>query len=152
MGIDIYAPGSLIDVESAMGACQRQGQRRVGSHKAKFDAQGDLRRTVTEMVSFFCRSFDRDWVLFSYLLLSQHRHLCQRPPDRPNPPSVLKAAIVEAMARGEIPERDPDLLTSMVMGMVLQPAVSRVYDRLGGKLSDHEEALSAACWRVLGKM
>ena len=42
MCIDIYASGSLIDVESAMGACQCQGQRRVGSHKAQFDAQGDL--------------------------------------------------------------------------------------------------------------
>lgn len=108
-----------------------------------------LRRTITEMVRFFCQSFDRDWVLFSYLLLSQHRHLRQRSPDRPSPASVLKAAIVEAMTRGEIPERDPNLLTAMVMGMVLQPAVARVYDRLEGKLADHEEALAAACWRVL---
>ncbi len=38
----------------------------------------------------------------------------------------------------------------MIMGMVLQPAVARVYDRLEGKLADHEAALAAACWRVLG--
>jgi AcrR family transcriptional regulator len=111
---------------------------------------GGLHPTITEMVRFFCRSFDRDWVLFSYLLLSQHRHLRQRPTDRPSPASVLKAAIVEAMVRGEIPERDPGLLTAMVMGMVLQPAVARIYGRLEGKLADHEEVLAAACWRVLG--
>jgi AcrR family transcriptional regulator len=118
---------------------------------SKIAAAGSgLRRTINEMVGFFCHSFDRDWVLFSYLLLSQHRHLRQRRPDLPSPAGVLKTTIVEAMARGEIPERDPDLLTSMIMGMVLQPAVARVYDRLEGKLADHEAALAAACWRVLG--
>ena len=112
-------------------------------------SDGGLRQTIEEMVRFFCLSFDRDWVLFSYLLLSQHRHLRQRPPGRPSPVNVLNTTIAEAMERGEIPRRDPGLVTAMILGMVLQPAVSRAYGRLEGKLSDYCADLSGACWRVL---
>ena len=109
----------------------------------------DFRSALDGMIRFFCRSFDDDWVLFSYLLLSQHRYLRQRTAGEPSAYEALKAAIELAMERREIPRRDPDLAASMVLGLVLQPAVSKVYGRLDGDLSAHAAELSGACCTVL---
>lgn len=112
-------------------------------------AQPALRPALEEMVAFTCRSFDRDPVLFSYLLLSQHRYLKERDKHLPSPPNVLRGVIEAAMTRGDIPERDGELLAAMVLGIVLQAATFRVYGRLTGKLESRAGVLADACWRVL---
>ena len=109
-----------------------------------------LRPALTDMVAFTCRAFDRDTVLYSYLLLSQHRYLKERDKEQPSPPNVLRRAIEAAMDRGEIPRRDSELLTAMVLGLVLQTATFKVYGRLSGDLAPRAPALADACWRVLG--
>ena len=101
------------------------------------------------MVLLFCRAYDGDAVLFRYLLLSQHRYLRQRDPRLPSPLNVIKRAIMDAMARGEIPKRDPEVRVAMVMGIVLQPAISKVYERIDAKMSALAEEISDACWQVL---
>lgn len=108
-----------------------------------------FRDALERMIGYFCRAFDEDWILFSYLLLSQHRHLRERGDERPSPYNVLKRAIAEAAQNGEVVARDPDLATSMVLGLVLQPAVSKVYGRFRQNLADCAPELSAACWAVL---
>ena len=108
-----------------------------------------FRDALDGMIAFFCRSFDEDWVLFSYLLLSQHRHLRDREEARPSPYGVLKEAVTEAMATGEIARRDPDLVASMILGLVLQPAISKIYGRIGQGLTVFAPELSSACWSVL---
>jgi AcrR family transcriptional regulator len=108
-----------------------------------------LRAALGAMVGLFCRAYDGDAILFRYLLLSQHRHLKQRDPNLPSPFNVVRGAIVEAMARGEIPKRDPEIRVAMVMGIVLQPAISKVYGRIEADMSSLAEQLSNACWQVL---
>lgn len=114
-------------------------QRRHRTLKAKLDA----------MIRHFCTFFDKDSVLFSYLLLTQHVQLQRVTADMPHPMLVLRSAIAAGMARREIPKRDPDVATSMVMGMVLQVAVNRIYGRVKMSLSELVDDLVGAAWRVL---
>ena len=114
-------------------------QRRHRTLNAKLDA----------MVRHFCAFFDKDSVLFSYLLLTQHAQLQRVTPEMSHPMLVLRAAIAGGMARGEIPKRDPDVATSMVMGMVLQVAVNKIYGRIKADLSSLADQLVTGAWRVL---
>ena len=106
---------------------------------------------MRDAVRFFCAAFDDDWVLFSYLLLSQHRYLRQRDESLASPIKVLRRALSEAMARGEIPRAEPEFLSAMLMGLVLQTAVSKIYGRLEGAMLDYADPLSSACWRVVAQ-
>lgn len=112
------------------------------------DAEG-LKAALDAMVALFCRAYDADAVLFRYLLLTQHRFLRQRDPSLPSPSNVIKDAIAVAMARGAIPPQDLELRVAMVMGIVLQPAVAKVYGRLDRDMSAYAAEISDACWRVL---
>lgn len=112
-------------------------------------AEKTLRDKVAAMIRHFCAFFDRDRTLFSYLLLSQHGQLRRVTPEMPHPIEVLRTAIRAAMRRGEIPKGDADVATSMVMGLVLQPAIDRIYGRLRHDLTRLADGLVAAAWRVL---
>jgi AcrR family transcriptional regulator len=114
-------------------------QQREDTARAKLD----------QMVRGFCEMFDADRVLFSFLLIVQHQQLRRIPADAASPIEVLRRVIAEAMAAGQIPAADPDLATAMVLGIVLRPAIFAMYGRLEGPLSQHADALSAACWRAL---
>ncbi len=108
-----------------------------------------LKARIHAYVHHFCRAFDEDWVLFSYLLLSQHGQLKRVTPDMPHPVNVVRDSIAEAMEGDEIPRRDPELATAMVLGLVLQTALSSVYGRIDRPMGALAEELSGACWRVL---
>lgn len=102
------------------------------------------------MVGEVCRLFDDNRPLFAFLLLTQHDGLTGGlPAGAANPVEVVRAAVVQAMDAGEIPARDPDLATAMILGAVIQPATFAVYGRLTGRLSDRAEALTAAAWRAV---
>ena len=108
-----------------------------------------LRAKFDTMVHHFCRAFDEDWVLFSYLLLSRHRHSKKLTPDVVYPLDVLLKTIADGMERGEIPKGDPDVATSMVLGLILQVADARVSGEIEQSLLSLAETLSTASWRVL---
>ncbi len=104
---------------------------------------------LAAMVRQFCAFFDQDPVLFSYLLLAQHAQLHKVTEDMDNPVVVLRDTVAAGMAAGEVPAGDPDLLAAMVLGLVLQVAVFKVYGRVRQDLSSLADELVAACFRVL---
>ncbi len=108
-----------------------------------------LRAKLDAIIRHFCKRFDEDWVLFSYLLLSQHEHARKVPREMFNPVDVLHAVIAKGMEEGEIPKADPGVSSSMVLGIILQVAVAKVYGEIDQSLSSLAETLSAASWRVL---
>ena len=112
-------------------------------------AQPSLRAKLDAMVRQFCTFFDRDPVLFSYLLLTQHGHLHRVTPDMPNPVEVLREVMAAGMARGEIPPGDPNVAAALVLGIVLQVAVFKIYQRLTHSLSSLADVLVEASWRVV---
>ena len=108
-----------------------------------------LRTKFEAMVRQFCVFFDQDPVMFSYLLLSQHEQFKKVTPEMPSPVRVAREVIEAGMARGEIPERDPNVVTAMVMGVVLQVAIFKIYEGINQSLSSLAGTLFDACWRVL---
>jgi AcrR family transcriptional regulator len=111
--------------------------------------QSTLRAKIDAMVRQFCAFFDRDPVLFSYLLLAQHGQLQKVTPEMPNPVEVVRAVMAGGMARDEIPPGDPNVAAALVLGIVLQVAVFRIYQRLTGSLASLAGDLVAACWRAV---
>lgn len=111
--------------------------------------QRTLRAKLDVMIRQFCAFFDQDRTLFTYLLLDQHGHLARVKPDTPNPVDVLRRVIAGGMARREIPKGDADVATAMVLGLVLQVAITAIYGRITRPLTSLADTLVAAAWRVL---
>ena len=111
--------------------------------------QASLRAKLDAMVRQFCAFFDDDPVLFSYLLLVQHGQLQKVTPEMPNPVEVVREVLAEGMDRGEIPAGDPNVAAAMVLGIVLQVAIFKIYQRLTQSLTSLAEVLVEASWRVL---
>jgi len=108
-----------------------------------------LQDKLAAMIRQFCTFFDRDSVLFSYLLLAQHGQLKKVTPEMETAVTVLQKVIAQGIARGEAPEMEVELAAAMVLGVVLEVAVFKAYGRITQDLSELRESLVAACWRVL---
>jgi AcrR family transcriptional regulator len=108
-----------------------------------------LREKIEAMIRYFCAFFDKNTTLFSYLLLAQHSQIKKVTPDMPRPGVLLRRLIADAMAQGEIPECDPEVVGSMVIGLILEVAISRIYGDIRQSLTGLADTLSAACWRVV---
>lgn len=108
-----------------------------------------LQEKITVMVQHFCTFFDQDPVLFSYLLLAQHDYLKRVPPEQPNPVEVVQQVIRRAMTQGELPSGDAATATAMVLGIVLQAAVFKIYGRITASLTSLTDTLAEGCLRVL---
>lgn len=110
---------------------------------------GTLQEKLAAMIRQFCAFFDRDPVLFSYLLLAQHAQLKKVTPEMATAVTVLQKVIAQGMARHEVPELNVETAAAMVMGVVLQVAVFKAYNRITQNLTELSDTLVGACWRVL---
>jgi AcrR family transcriptional regulator len=108
-----------------------------------------MRLKLNAMIRQFCTFFDEDPVLFSYLLLAQHAQFKKVTPEMSSPIRVLREVITAGIEAGEVPAADPNVATAMVMGLVLQVAVSKVYGGVNQSLSSLADTLVAASWRIL---
>jgi AcrR family transcriptional regulator len=108
-----------------------------------------LRARIEAIVRCYCEWADRDWTLFAYHLLNQHSFLIQVPDDAPNPVTVVREVIAQAMKAGEIPRRNVDLAAASAIGVVMQAATYKVYGRFTGDLSAHVRFFADAAWAVL---
>jgi AcrR family transcriptional regulator len=111
----------------------------------------DFPSKLTAIVAEFCRFFDTEPLLFRFLLLAQHQALPRIANDADNPVEVVQQFITQAIDDGEIAPRPPGLATTMVLGLLLQPAVGLVYGRIEAPFSAYVDTLAAACRRVLAK-
>lgn len=105
---------------------------------------------LAAMVDRFCTLFESDPDLFRFLFFVQHGQIEKLPPEAPSPVKVIRAALSEAMDRGEIPRRDPDLASAWILGAVTQPAIFRIYGRVTRPLTALSQDIAAACWRLIG--
>jgi AcrR family transcriptional regulator len=109
-----------------------------------------LKAGLYAMIRQFCAFYDQDPILFNYLLLAQHGQLKKVTPEMSNPVSVVCQVVADAIARGEIPFQDADVAAAMVMGIVLQVAVFKIYGRISQTMSSLAETMTAASWSALG--
>lgn len=108
-----------------------------------------LRGKLAAMVRAFCLLFEQDPDMFRFLLLVQHGELRKLPPDSKTPVRVVREVIEAAIQRSEIPAQDPNVANALVFGLVLQPALFKVYGQIDQPMTALAERLTEACWRTL---
>jgi AcrR family transcriptional regulator len=109
-----------------------------------------LKDKLAAIINLFCAFYDANPVLFSYLLLDHHGHIRKMTPEMPSPVRVLKNVIAGGMAAGEIPQADADVKTAMVLGLILQVAVFKIYGLITQSLSSLAPTLVDNSWKILG--
>lgn len=123
----------------------------LGRELKAVQAEHEATRAKLEaMIRYFCEAYERDADMFTYLFLARHRHMQNLTPRMPNPYLVFRRVIRDGMRRGEVPPQDPDVVASMVMGIILQVIDSQI---LGGRIkqpvSTHTDTIVRACIHVL---
>ena len=108
-----------------------------------------LEAKFTSMVGYVFGLFDEDWIRVRYVFFARHENLMKMAANVPNPYLVFRTVIVEAMKRGEIPHKDPDLANSMVMGAIVQVIDTKILGRIKTNLSAQTETVAKACAAML---
>lgn len=108
-----------------------------------------LRDKMAAIINLCCTFYDANPVLFSYLLLDHHGHIRKMTSEMPSPVRVLKNVIAGGMAAGEIPRAHADVKTAMVLGVLIQVAVFRIYGRITQSLSSLAPTLVENAWKIL---
>ena len=105
------------------------------------------------IVRHYCEIADDDWTLFRYHILHLHHFPSFSDAPAGSWPSSPHAAAVRllegAMAEGVIQKGDANVLASMALGVVLQPAQAKVLGAIDGPLSAHIPAFTDAVLAVL---
>ena len=109
---------------------------------------------ISFIVRHYCEIADDDWTLFRYHILHLHHFPSFSDAPAGGWPSSPHAAAVKllerAMAEGVIAKRDANVLASMALGVVLQPAQAKVLGAIDGPLSAHIPAFTDAVLALLG--
>lgn len=111
--------------------------------------QPTLNLKIEAMVHFFCEQYDKDPVLFNYLLLAQHTQLKIINESKMNAHELVVGIFNDAIRKKEVKRRDPHIYAALVMGIMLQAAVCRVYGRIARKMSEDADDLVKAIVHVI---
>jgi AcrR family transcriptional regulator len=106
--------------------------------------ESDFRTRIAAMVAHFCALYDRDPALFRFMLIAQHDLLPRIGRGERTPVDAVADAVADAVRNGEIGSVDPQVAAAVVMGVVLQTAVFRIYGRLNGSLAARAPNLARA--------
>ena len=109
---------------------------------------------ISFIVRHYCEIADDDWTLFRYHILHLHHFPSFSDAPAGGWPSSPHAAAVRllegAMAEGVIAKRDVNVLASMALGVVLQPAQAKVLGAIKGPLSAHIDSFTTGVLALIG--
>jgi AcrR family transcriptional regulator len=114
------------------------------------EGEGAFAERLGRLVHEICDIHDEDETLFAFLLLTQHRNLSSVPAGETNPISLIYRAIEAGVRAGEVPAADPLLLTSAVLGTIVQAATFRLYGHTTAGLRDMADEIATLCIQALG--
>src|SRR3546814_16768744 len=77
--------------------------------------------------------------------------MIRRPPRSTRTDTLFPYTTLFRSARGEIPHQNAQVATAMVLGIVLQVAVFKVYGRIDRPLGAFAAHLTESCWRALDR-
>ncbi|MEL6258204.1 MAG: TetR/AcrR family transcriptional regulator [Pseudomonadota bacterium] len=112
-------------------------------------APGGLDEKVRAVVQAYCDVADEDWLLFSFHLVSIDRFIPHDTKRDDDPVTVTERIIEALIAAEEIPKGDPRVLAAMCLGVVLQSAKNKVYNRLPDALGDYVDDFTRAIVAIL---
>jgi AcrR family transcriptional regulator len=118
--------------------------------RSRARVQARLPAKMRSMIEYVFRRYDEDWLLVTYVFRSRHQHLKRLPATRGNPYTIFRLVIADASRRGEIPQGDLELKTSLIVGAIVQAVDSRILFRLKGPLSESAAVTADCCVRMLG--
>jgi AcrR family transcriptional regulator len=107
-----------------------------------------FREAITAIVQAFYEFHDEDPLIFNFVMMVQHRLLDEVRADSNNPVELLSRMVRAAIEAGEIPQQDPELVTQLLLGLVLQVVVGHHYGRIPGPLARLAPTVAAYCIRV----
>ena len=116
---------------------------------AALASDGTIEERVRRAVEAYCALADEDWLLFSFHLVSLNRFLPHDSRREDDPVSRLEKIVAAMMAAGDIPQGDPALVTAMCLGVVMQPAQHKIYNRLPGPFSGHADTFTRSILAIL---
>jgi AcrR family transcriptional regulator len=124
---------------------------RFGTELNRIQAEtpGGIDAKLRAMIGFMCRLYDEEPTLYRFLLLVQHTALPNIRTAPTSPAVIFRAMIARAIEQGEIPEQDRALAASMVLGTMIQPALSLIYGSISGAMSNFAPAIATACSALL---
>lgn len=108
-----------------------------------------FRQTVRQLVEHFCTLFDEQPAVFAFILLQQHDHLAGIG-DEANVVETLRQIMQRAHKSGDIIVGDANVAAAMALGIVIQPAVFKLYGRLDKPMKSYAGQLTEAVCRALG--
>jgi AcrR family transcriptional regulator len=109
---------------------------------------------IKAIVTTYCALADDDWQLFSYHLMHLHHFPELFAPGQSerkidSATSACGEILNVAMENGDIPTGNVELLASMVLGIVIQAAQAKAYQRLNGPLSIYVNEFERSILAVL---
>lgn len=117
----------------------------VSSHlKQLAEKHPTLEEKLKSMVHYFCDNYDQDPILFNYLLLAQHYQIRNIADKEISAHELMIPFFNDAIRKKELKKRDPHFYAAVVLGIVLQAAVSRVYGRITRSMTEDREDLIVA--------
>jgi AcrR family transcriptional regulator len=112
-------------------------------------ADASLQETVHAVVSAYCDLAEADPAQFTYHLTHRNYFIAASGDGGADPSSVMTACVAAALARGEIPDGDPELAAAMSLGLVMQPAEYRIFGRIEQPLTELIPVVTRAIMAVL---
>lgn len=111
--------------------------------------QAPFRVKLDKIVRLICYLYDYDNLRFRFLIMTQHGYIRSINRDEKNPVEVICRTIQAAMDCGEIPNRESEIMSLAVIGILVQAATGMLYGRITGTLSERADMFVDMCWRAL---
>jgi len=108
-----------------------------------------LRQKLRSTVRYVFELYEEDPELVTFVYFSRHEHLRRVRSSLPNPYMVFRLIIGEAMTQGEIPRRNPEVMTAMTTGILIQMIDSKALGRVHEDLSKLTDTVVDGCYRLL---
>ncbi len=124
---------------------------RFGAELNRIQAEtaGGIDAKLRAMIDFMCRLYDEEPTLYRFLLLVQHVALPNIRTAPTSPAVIFRGLVSRAIEQGEVPKQDPGLAAAMVLGAIIQPALSLIYGSITGTMSNYAPAIARACSALL---
>lgn len=119
--------------------------------KASIATDASLEDTVRAVVAAYCGLAEDDPAQFAYHLTQRNTFLARSGDGGADPSALLARRVALAMARGDIPQSDPELKTAMALGVVIQAGEYRLYGRIDAPMTAHIETFTRAILAVLAQ-
>lgn len=108
-----------------------------------------LKGKLNFMVHFFCEKYDEDPIVFNYLLLAQHHQMQILKKADYSAHAQLVSMVSEAIKKKELANRDPEFYVAVILGIIFQAALSRVYGRITSKMENDAKDLVVTICRAI---